>query len=213
MSLQVEKYVDLIAKLLPNGFAWINVKRNIFLQGLAVEFCRVSERIKDLLREIDPNQSFELLDDFEQALGIPDECTPENRTTEERRAQIIQKMATIGSLSAPFYEQLGSFYGFDITVTNHLAFQAGRSVSGDDLTNYEPPRSIFLSGVGVAGDQLQVPGWLHYFNAELPLTAFEPFEAGQDTAGTPLVEYGNELLQCTLKRLKPAHAGITFTFK
>lgn len=213
MAGSLDKYRNLIKKLLPQGFAWDQVRLHPILEGFAGEFCRVGERISDLLREIFPQTSFELLEDWETALGIPDECTPDDRTLDERRQQVIQKLATIGSLSASFYEDIGAFYGYDITVENHLAFQAGRSVAGDDLTNYEPPRNVFLAGEGVAGDQLKVPGWLHYFNAELPLAALEPFEAGQDTAGTPLVIFGNQLLQCTIKRLKPAHSGVTFTFK
>jgi len=214
MASALDKYVKLIRNLLPTGFAWENVRQHPFLTGIAGEFCRVGDRTEDLLREIDPNQTVELIEEWETTFGIPDECTPDTiLTIEERRAQVIQKMATIGSLSAEFYEGIGALYGFDITVENHLSFQVGRSVVGDDLTNYDNPRDIFRVGQNTVGDQLQVPGWLHCFNAELPATAFETFKVGQNTVNQPLATFGNELLECVLRRLKPAHSCITFTFK
>ena len=219
MASTLQKYTRLVRNLLPQGFAWDNVRRHPLLEGIAGEFCRIGDRCEDLLSNIDPNQADELLEDWETLVGIPDECSgpAEDKTIEERRQQIVQKLVVQGSLSAAYYEQIGAELGFDVQVTNHLSFQVGRSTVVDDLTNYDPPRDTFQVGSGlfgenVVGDQLQTPGWLHYFNVNMPLAASESFKVGESQVGQPLVEYGNELLQCTYKRLKPAHAGVTFTF-
>jgi len=217
MAGTVEKYRKLIRNLLPQGFAWDRVREHPLLEGLAVEFCRVGDRAADLLREIDPNQTTELISDWETMLGIPDECTPTGQSIVERREQIVQKLSVQSNLSIPFYEEIGAIFGFDVTVTNHLSFQVGRSTVRDDLTNYDSPRDVFKVGSGLfgentVGDKLQVPGWLHYFNIEMPISASEVFEVGQSQVGDKLVDFSNPLLECTYKRLKPAHAGVTFTF-
>lgn len=213
MSSALTKYTNLLKRLLPPGFAWENVKRHPFIVGLAGEFCRVGDRAADLLKEIDPNQTTELIEEWEALVGIPDECTPDTvLTLAERREQVIQKLAVQGNLSAAFYESVGALYGFDVTVENHLSFQVGRSTVRDDLTNYDDPRDIFTVGDHTVGQQLQVPGWLFYFNVEMPIAALTFFKVGINTVNTPLVVFGNELLECTYKRLKPAHSGITFTF-
>ena len=209
----VAKYKRLLQRLLPFGSAWQRVKEHPLWEALAGEFCRVDERGKDLLREIDPRSSTELLDDWEQLYGIPDECTPEDRTEEDRRNQIVQKMAVKGSLSKSFYEEIGAFYGFDIDVFNLVPFTVGRRRVGHALTNSESLRDTFRVGSHTVGQQLRVYGWLHFFEARLPLTANDPFRVGENTVGQPLRTYGNELIECTIKKLKPAHSGVFFTFK
>lgn len=213
MASNLDKYKEHIKRLLPTGFAWDQVRLHPLWEGIAGEFCRIGDRAKDLLREIDPNQTSELLEDWKATVGIPDECTPDDITLQETRDQIVQKLATEGSLSAKFFEDLALFYGFEITVTNWVPFQVGKSRVGDRLSNTTPPRDIFRVENNRVGDQLRTFGWVHYFNAELPLTANDPFRVETNRVEDRLVVYGNELLQCTIKKLKPAHSGVTFTFK
>lgn len=178
------------------------------LEALANEFCRVDDRVQDLIRESDPSQTIELLEDWERALGLPDECTPEAADEIERRTQLLQKLTNIGGISAEFYEFLILQLGFEATVTNPLPFRVGKSVVGDALTNdFEVPFTVGMT----VGEPLLNVGWLYYFNVEIPATAAEVFEVG-DTVGTPLREFSNPLIECTIRRLKPAHAGVTFTF-
>jgi uncharacterized protein YmfQ (DUF2313 family) len=208
----IEKYTQLLINLLPPGKLWRPREQPTFLktlQAIATEFCRVEERTTDLLREADPRQSVELLDEWEALLGIPDECDEENPSLSERRSHIVQKLTNVGGLSADFYEFLGAQLGFSITVENRVNFLAGRGRAGDALWNYF--NRHFVAG-SVAGMALTEIGWRHYFNVEMPVSAAEVFEAG-DVAGTPLREFTNPLIECTIRKLKPAHAGVTFTFK
>lgn len=208
----IQKYLTLLRNLLPPGRLWRPLDQPVFnslLQSKAVEFCRVEERVADLLREADPRQSDELLDEWEDLLGIPDECTESDRTLSERRSQIVQKLTNVGGLSAEFYEFLAAQLGFSVTVENRLDFLAGRGRAGDALWNYF--NRTFVAG-STAGTALKEVGWRFYFNVEMPVAAAEVFEAG-DVAGTPLREFTNPLIECTIRKLKPAHAGVTFTFK
>ena len=96
----VARYKRLIKKLFPTGWAWrINEggRFDALVGGLAQEPCRIEERGFKFLDEMDPNTTFELLEDWERLLGIPDECTPEGSdpTLSERRLRVLQKLTTL----------------------------------------------------------------------------------------------------------------------
>lgn len=207
----LEKYKQLLANLLPRGKLWQPKEQPIFkklLDSFAVELCRVEERAKDLLHEADPRQAFELLDDYERLLGLPDECSPEDPSLQDRRNQILRSLTNVGGLSKKFYEFIGLQLGFVITVENRVNFIVGRGTVGQPLSNYFNRTFVVGDTVGM---QLKEIGWRYYFNVEMPATAANFFVVG-DTVGNPLVLFSNPLIECTMKKLKPAHSAVTFTF-
>jgi uncharacterized protein YmfQ (DUF2313 family) len=216
MASIVEKFTKLIKDLLPLGRAWDNVREdtiNIF-PGMAVEYCRVKDRGTDLLNEIDPGTSTELLSDWETLLGLPDDCTPETTDIIERRTQARQKLASVGGLSASFYEKVASDLGFDAIVTDIQGFRVGVSTVGQRLTNpFDTNRHYLRVGNGQAGDPLLNGMWNFCFEVNVEATVVEPFKVGENAVGDPLVEFGNELLECTIAKLKPAHTCAFFTFR
>lgn len=204
-------YKDLLVKLLPKGRLWAPKEQPTFsklLGATSEELCRVDDRVKQMFLEVDTRTADEALDTWEGVLGIPDECTPESQTPDERRQQATQKLTNVGGLSAEFYETTALNLGFATTVENRVNFVAGRGKAGDPISNYFDEH--FVAG-STAGTQLAKWGWLYYFNVELPATASEHFVAGSP-AGMALREFSNELIECTIKKLKPAHSGVTFTF-
>lgn len=208
---KLQKYVNLLINLLPKGRLWNPVEQPNFMQLLrssAQELCRVDDRVQQMFKEIDPTTTFESVDQWQEVLALPDECSPEDQSLDEIRTQILQKLTNIGGLSKTFYEFVGAQLGFDITVENRVNFLAGRARAGDPLSNYFERK--FVAG-STAGTFLTEVGWRYYFNVEMPVTAAESFVAGS-VVGTPLKQFSNELIECTMKKLKPAHAGVTFTF-
>lgn len=207
----LEKYKRLLPNLLPRGKLWQPKEQPIFkqlLDSFAVELCRVEERAKDLLREADPRQALELLEDYERLLGLPDECSPEGPSLQDRRDQILRSLTNVGGLSKEFYEFIGLQLGFVITVENRVNFIVGRGTVGQPLTNYFNRTFVVGDTVGM---QLKEIGWRYYFNVEMPATAADIFVVG-DTVGNPLVLFSNPLIECTMRKLKPAHSAVTFTF-
>lgn len=204
-------YKSLLINLLPKGKLWQPTDQPTFsdlLGSTAQELCRVDDRAKQMLIEVDTRTTDESLDTWEGVLGIPDECTPDGQTDDERRQQATQKLTNVGGLSAEFYEETNLNLGFVTVVENRVNFLAGRGRAGDLISNYFDEH--FVAG-STAGTQLAKWGWLYYFNVELPATASEHFVAGS-FAGDPLRSFSNELIECTIKKLKPAHSGVTFTF-
>ena len=208
---KIDKYKQLLINLFPLGRLWRFEDQptlSSLIRSWATEFSRIDNRVADLLNEADPRITNELLEDWERAWGLPDECTPDDIDISERREQLIQKITNIGGISEEFYEFLIGRLGFEADVTNPLPFRAGKSQAGDALTNdFEVP---FVAG-SKAGDVLLNVGWRYFFNVELPATASEIFMAG-DPCGQPLRSFTNELIECTIRKLKPAHTGVTFTF-
>ena len=210
---KLARYKQLLINLLPKGKLWRPSEQPVFskvLESVAQEPCRVDDKVKQLRIEVDPRTATdaEALDQWETVLGLPDECTPSGQTESERQIQAKQKLTNIGGISKTFYEFLTTQLGFPTTViTNILPFVAG-SRAGDRLTNFF--KRHFVAG-SVAGTPLSEPGWRYFFEVELPITASSHFVAGS-TAGTALQSFSNELIECTIKKLKPAHAGVIFVF-
>lgn len=207
----LQKYIELFTNLLPPGRLWKPSEQPTFLgfiTGVVTELCRVGDRVQDMKNNIDPTLADEALDLWQAFLGLPDECTPEVQTPEEIRTQIIQKLTNTGGLSKTFYEFIAAQLGYPTTtVSNWTNFTAG-SVAGDPLTNYW--NRHFVAG-SLCGTQLVDVGWMFYFNVDMPATASSHFVAGS-FAGDPLRDFSNELLECTFKKIKPANAGVTFSF-
>jgi uncharacterized protein YmfQ (DUF2313 family) len=209
---KIAKYKELLINLLPKGRLWRpkgQPKFSALLGSEAEELARVDDRVAQMRLEVDPTKTDETLDQWESVFGIPDECTPDGQSVPERRTQLIQKMTNVGGLSKTFYEFLCLQLGFIVSVDKTKNFLAGRGRAGDPLHNYF--NRHFVAG-SECGNQLSEIGWRYYFNAEMPITASVHFVAGS-FAGDPLRLFANPLIECTIKKLKPANAGVTFTFK
>lgn len=80
------------------------------LLGLADELARLHVRLCDLFREARPQTMTELLDEAEEAWGLP-EFGYEPATNADRRAALAGKVASLGGQSALYFEGLARSYG------------------------------------------------------------------------------------------------------
>lgn len=207
-----EAYRDQLSKHLPPGVCWPRDPRSNLqkvLLGLAGEFARVHGRALDLYREGDPRLALELLPDWERFLGLPDDCLSVSGDVQTRRAQLVAQLLE-GEVPTPaHFVALALALGYDVAVVEHRPFEAGRSVAGDALTNWGDP---FLAGFNRAGDRLApVLGWPFYWDVIANEFSVRHFVAGS-TAGSPLASWGNELLECVIRRAAPAHTIPRFLY-
>ena len=214
MAASVDKYLKVLSDLLPNGKAWQDIKCSPLVRGLSHEFARIEDAIRNFLEvELDPRTTTELLPDWEKMLGIPDECTPDNLTLAERREQVTQKWTAQGGINAEYYEFVAEQLGFDVEVVNIPDFRVGISRVGEALTNHDVLENTRLRvGYGRVGERLRDYGWRFFFIVRLPASELRRFRVGENRVGDRLVDFGNELLECTFKKLKPAHNGVLFRF-
>lgn len=208
-SFGVEKYSATLKKLFPQGWAFrffkdLNITK--IVEALSIEPDRLEQRAYKLLDELDPNTTFELLDNWESLLGIPDECTPPGEiSTYERRVRILQKLTTGGGQSAAFYKLLAQQLGYDVDVIeiiNFRDFRVGTARVGQALSNTTLPDG----SVGAAG-------WAYTFLIRAPADFLRPFYVGQGSVGQRLVIRENTTLECVIKKFAPAHTLVLFSYE
>jgi uncharacterized protein YmfQ (DUF2313 family) len=141
----IDRYRELLLNHLPPGDGLTKVLDSVVYDvcdRFAVEFARLEERASEALVEFVPATCTELLDEWEEALGLPEECY-EPTTTDERRAAITASIVGTGGHSLADYSALAAALGYDApTFTTYAPFRMG-SRMGDRFTN-GPWRSTAL---------------------------------------------------------------------
>ncbi|NBB51512.1 DUF2313 domain-containing protein [Rhizobium sp. CRIBSB] len=190
----VEAYTHQLQALLPGGPIWTRdpaARLTAVLAALAAEFARLDQRAEQLTVELDPRTTYEMLTDWERVLGLPDGCTPVTGTISERRAAVIQKLTSLGGQTPAFFVALAAALGFEVVIHEF----------DPDVDDYSP-------GLDITGGK-----WRHAWRMEvLTQTDFTSFRAGVSAAGDRLVEGGALDLECVIRRAKPAHSQVLFTY-
>ena len=156
-------------QLLPYGHAWSREEGSWItrlLRGLARFWARVHNRALRLLEEADPRTTFELLSDWERNLALPDECTKEAISLQERRAAVVEKYLDEGRQDIAFFYELAALMGYSITIIEYRPFITGLSHCGDRLngghavryywtvTIHGPRVTLFRTGASTPPERL-----------------------------------------------------------
>lgn len=189
-----DDYLSAIKQLLPRGRAWLSdgsSTRERLLRGLAATWTRVNQADANLLIDAFPATAQFLLPEWEASLGLPDPCAGLAPTIALRQAQVVQRLTDAGGQSRAHYIDVAAQLGFTISITQFAPFRAGQSHAGDSLGG---PWSFYTWQV----------------NAPLQSTSY--FRAGMGAAGEPLQSWGNDLLECAISELAPAHTSLLFGY-
>jgi uncharacterized protein YmfQ (DUF2313 family) len=89
-----------LASALPQGRVWEaknsdGTNMRALVGGAAMPFNIAEQKVEDLASEFDINQTTALLSEWEESVGLPDECFAGPGTIEERRAAIIERFRRI----------------------------------------------------------------------------------------------------------------------
>lgn len=190
---RVTAYRDLLLGLLPPGRAWNRQPDSVtarLLEAWAAEGAEVEDRAGDLLIELDPRTTVEMLVEWESMTGLPDDCTGQLDNLAQRRAAVLARLAALGGQTSAFYVSLAASLGYEITITEFTAFTAG-----------------MVCGLPLYGED-----WNFAWQVNAAQTTVSYFGAGGNVAGDPLASWGNLLLECVLERAKPAHTIILFAY-
>lgn len=129
-----DDYKAQLRALLPPGPAWDPERvpeLDLVLGGIAQEFARIEARGVALLAEMDPNTVSELVPDWEEVMGLPDECLGASPSFGDRRLAVRQRLVAVGSQRAAYYVQIAQAQGYpNASVTEHRAPRFGRSRFG-----------------------------------------------------------------------------------
>ena len=94
----------------------------------------------------------------------------------------------VGGFFIGFAQKLG--YG--ITITNYAPFRCGQSTCGQALGNQD---------------------WFFTWSVNAPQNTVVRFAAAKSVAGDPLASWGNQVLECEISAMAPAHAILQFHYE
>lgn len=117
----LEEHTRAVAAMLPGGRTFEAKERagsNLrdFLRGLSNEFVRSEEYLLTLEKEYFPDATVLFLTEWEQALGIPDDCFKNTGTDEERLRNILTKLTSLGVQTVLDFEALALTFGVVVDV-------------------------------------------------------------------------------------------------
>lgn len=144
-----------------------------------------------VLASITPFNSTVTLSDWERVYEI---VPRDGATQQERRQNVLAKMAATGGVSRPYFINLAASMGYTITITEPRAFQVG---------------------VNRCGDRLYTPDiqWVWQVNVLSAATPAYHFRTGSSVVGEPLLAFGESVLESMFNDLKPAFTFCYFTYE
>lgn len=195
MALSADDYLAQAQALLPQGPAWprdADAPLTQLLSGLSIELARIDAAGWSLIEEADPRTSSALFADWLRVAGLPDECVTalsSDQSTAQLRAQLVGRLAMVGGQSIDYFTQLASTLGYQISISEYHAHSVN-----DDV---EYP----LFGLD----------WHFVWQVNAALNTVNELTVA-DTADDFLAAWGNTLLECVFRRLKPAHTLVLFSY-
>ena len=189
----IEQYRDRLHSLIPPGRLWSDDPTSILarlLGGFSAEFERLESRAGDLLLEADPRSTTDLLAQWEAVAGLPDPCHGLGITLEARRAELTAKITLQGSMSRQFYIDVAASLGFVV-------------VSLDEFS----PSNPGPGGLGFSGTD-----WWFVWRLNIDDTGGISYFTCTSGCDEPLATWGDDVIECVIDRIKPAHTRVLFAY-
>lgn len=112
----LDEYTDSLAAYVPGGplFSAKGVEGTTFrklLRGLAGELFRVNGLIKEYAEQIIPDNTVKFVTEWERAVGIPDDCFKGDGSINDRRRNVLVKLASLGVQTIADFEAIALIFG------------------------------------------------------------------------------------------------------
>ncbi|KAA0547752.1 DUF2313 domain-containing protein [Citrobacter braakii] len=190
-----EDYADALGGLLPPGRAWPRTPgtvRAAVLRALASSFQRSDSDAQALLVGSFPATATIMLSEWEETLGLPDDCSiGETGGISDRQRAVLSKLISTGGLNRDYYIRVAEALGYNITITQFRPAMCGMSVCGDALN----------------GDE-----WPFTWRINAPQATLKYALSGMSYCGDPLALWGNKQLECALTKIAPSHLRLIFNY-
>lgn len=160
------------------------------LLGLGASWLDYRAFINKLSIEYNINTTEDLISSWEGFVGIPDSCFNIASTIEERRQNVLLKIAGLNVATARQFENIAQILGFSIQVT-----------SGIEEASFPLTFPAILLGAGDLGFTILVKIDSSLKPSGFPLTF--PFEFTGDAP---------DILQCLFNKIKPANTQVIFKY-
>lgn len=192
MDVTDDDYINLMSALLPPGPAWSTDDPAII--GAAPSLRRAHQRADDLMLEIDPRTTTELINRWEACCGLPDECIPSgSQTLLQRQNRLDAKLNLIGGINEAFYlEQLAALGKPGATITRY---------------NKGP-----FKCTSVCTDAVYSTEWRYYWQVNMPASTDATWMTCSDGCDTPVRYWGDTVAECVISKLCPSHTYVLFKY-
>ena len=170
---------------LPKGAIWPVRFTGIwsqFLLAIGCEFGRIRQAILHLMNELDPRTTSDMLDDWEQAYGLPDECIAAPTTDPERIRRLLTLVTMKGNLRKRFIEGIVYDIGVDVLLEEFAPATMG----------------VLRCGGFMAGH-----GWRWALFCHAPTTTVTRAYMGAAACGDRITDFGNPALECVVRKHIP----------
>lgn len=187
-SAEIQKdYETLMHMLLPRGPAWSDA--DPLLLGLAPELARLHIRGDDLMREVNPATTTELIDRYEALTGLPDECVPDNvQSLLQRQRRLDAKISVAGGINLAFYRDTLDRLGYtDVTIKQYQDASETPDPEWGDL-------------------------WRFYWEVSIPVDATIEWFTCNSACNNAIRTWGDTVAECVLDKLKPSHTIINYVY-
>lgn len=192
MGISDDDYVQLLAALLPPGPAWS--PDDTAIKGAAPSLLRAHQRADDLMLEIDPRSTTELINRWERCCGLPDECIPTGtQTLRQRQQRLDAKVNLVGGINEDFY-------------LNQLA---ALGKTGATITRYNNGPFKCTSA---CTDAVYSTEWRYYWQVNMPAASDATWMTCIDDCTTPIRYWGDTVAECVINKLCPSHTYVLFKY-
>lgn len=131
MAHSIEEWDDSLLRQMPRGRAWPRDPDAFlpkYVSGFARRLAELELSADQLLLEMRPETTVQLLPEWEEYLGLP-ECDISGQSFEQRRAAVVEKYHRKGGLQTWMIEQIAAALGFNVKVTEQWPHHVLRSVT------------------------------------------------------------------------------------
>lgn len=184
-----DDYYQQLKALMPKGVAWVD--EDPVLRAVASECAVLHWRTDRLFIESIPTRAEQMLGEWEKDWGLPDPCFTDTSIS-ARRANLVAK---VRNNSVPNR-------GFVLAVLKDLGYPNA------ELEHPQCLRAGFR-----AGERVYSENW-HYVvivKTNSQQVQIKPMRAG-DRAGSRLYKWGDDVLNCYLKKLFQAHIKVLVAY-
>lgn len=186
---------SLLASRLPSGIAWLSKldpNSNIykFLLALAKEFNLFETKVNNLVCELDPTTTEDLIENWEKEVGIPDGCIDVASNLQDRRDNVLLKIRGLNVQTAQDFIDLAASYGFTIQIQ---------------------PAAVHLF-------PLIFPHYFFGSAKEARFTVFVDFQSEVNPSVFPLAfpyQFGfsqTKIIECLFQKLMPATVNVIYRY-
>ena len=167
-----------------------NSNFNKLMRALAREFGRSQDKLYELEQEYDMQSTSNLIEVWESALGIPDECFSNIGSIETRRIQCVAKFAKMNIAIEQDWIDLAYFLGYNITIEHGTKYMV------------LPLTLPFILGTGKTARFTIIINFIDLPKPSCVLPLTLPFTLGD----------GGNVLKCVFAHLKPANVQIIYKY-